>query len=138
MGGNDSLCITSSSTSHEGTSENGERNLFGYPHCTVLGNSSVFFPVLLSLLVAPAVRIPIRKDLLIQPHSRLPHLKPEIYNLHTLLCCREVLRRQDFLRNLPRESVLRSHLPHSLCTIPTGTLGWIGVSSGRWIPSIQL
>ena len=32
MGGNDSLCITSSSTSHEGTSENGERNLFGHPH----------------------------------------------------------------------------------------------------------
>ena len=100
--------------------------------------SHPFFPVLLSLLVAPAVRIPIRKDLLIQPHSRLPHLKPEIYNLHAWLCCREVSRRQDFLRNLPRESVLQSDLPHSLCTIPAGTLGWIGVSSGRWIPSIQL
>ena len=100
--------------------------------------SHPFFPVLLSLLVAPAVRIPIRKDLLIQPHSRLPHPKPEIYNLHAWLCCREVSRRQDFLRNLPRESVLRSDLPHSLCTIPAGTLGWIGVSSGRWIPSIQL
>ena len=100
--------------------------------------SHPFFPVLLSLLVAPAVRIPIRKDLLIQPHSRLPHPKPEIYNLHAWLCCREVSRRQDFLRNLPRESVLRSDLQHSLCTIPAGTLGWIGVSSGRWIPSIQL
>ena len=100
--------------------------------------SHPFFPVLLSLLVAPAVRIPIRKDLLIQPHSRLPHPKLEIYNLHAWLCCREVSRRQDFLRNLPRESVLRSNLPHSLCTIPPGTLGWIGVSSGRWIPSIQL
>ena len=100
--------------------------------------SQPFFPVLLSLLVAPAVRIPIRKDLLIQPQSRLPHPKPEIYNLHAWLCCREGSRRQDFLRNLPRESVLRSDLPHSLSTIPDGTLGWIGVSSGRWIPSIQL
>ena len=42
MGGNDSLCIPSSSTSHEGTSENGERDLFGHPHCTVLGKPSVF------------------------------------------------------------------------------------------------
>ena len=100
--------------------------------------SQPFFPVLLSLLVAPAVRIPIRKDLLIQPQSRLPHPKPEIYNLHAWLCCREGSRRRDFLRNLPRESVLRSDLPHSLSTIPDGTLGWIGVSSGRWIPSIQL
>ena len=31
MGGNNSLCIPSSSTSHEGTSENGERDLFGHP-----------------------------------------------------------------------------------------------------------
>ena len=113
MGGNDSLCIPSSSTSHEDTSENGERNLFGHPHCTVL-ESHPFFPVLLSLLVGPAVRIPIRKDLFIQPHSRLSHPKPEIYNLHAWLCCREVSRRQDFLRNLPRESVLRSDLPHFL------------------------
>ena len=96
--------------------------------------SHLFFPVLLSLIVAPAVRIPIWKDLLIQPHSCLPHPKTEIYNLLAWLCCREVSRRQDFLRNLPRESVLRSDHSHSLCTIPAGTLGWIGVSSGRWIP----
>ena len=42
MGGNDSLCIPSSSTSHEGSSENGERDLFGHPHCTMLGKPSVF------------------------------------------------------------------------------------------------
>ena len=42
MGGNDSLCIPSSFTFHEGTSENGERDLFGHPHCTVLGKPSVF------------------------------------------------------------------------------------------------
>ena len=42
MGGNDSLCIPSSSTSHEGTSENEERDLFGHPHCTVLGKPSIF------------------------------------------------------------------------------------------------
>ena len=41
MGGNDSLCIPSSSTSHESTSENGERNLFGHPNCTLLGKPSV-------------------------------------------------------------------------------------------------
>ena len=41
MGGNDSLCIPSISTSHEGTSENGERNLFGHPNSTLLGKPSV-------------------------------------------------------------------------------------------------
>ena len=41
MGGNDRLCIPSISTSHEGTSENGERNLFGHPNCTMLGKPSV-------------------------------------------------------------------------------------------------
>ena len=35
--------------------------------------SHPFFPMLLSLLVAPAIRIPIGEDLLIQPHSRLSH-----------------------------------------------------------------
>ena len=63
------------------------------------------FPVLLSLLVAPAIKLPCRQDLLIQPHSRLTHPKPEIFNLHAWLCCREVSRRQDFLKDLPRESV---------------------------------
>ena len=69
MGGNDSLCIPSSSTSQE--------------TCLVIliapcWESHLFLTVLLSLLVAPAVRIPIWKDLLIQPHSRLPHPKSEI------------------------------------------------------------
>ena len=100
--------------------------------------SHPFFPVLLSLMVVPAVRLPIRKDLLIQPHSRLPHSKPEIYNLHAWLCCREASRRQAFLKRLPRESVPQSELPHSLSTTTVGTLGWIRVSSGRWIPSIHL
>ena len=95
------------------------------------------FPVLLSLLVAPAIKLPCRQDLLIQSHSRLAHPKPEIFNLHTWLCCREVLRRQDFLKDLPRESVPLKELPHSLSTITVGTLGWIGVSNGRWIPSIH-
>ena len=96
------------------------------------------FPVLLSLLVAPAIKLPCRRDLLIQPHSRLTHPKPEIFNLHAWLCCREVSRRQDFLKDLPRESVPLKELPHSLSTITTGTLEWIGVSNGKWIPSIHL
>ena len=136
-GGNDSLCIPPTSTSDEGACENRERNMFGHPDSSMLGKSPILsdasFPA-----VGPAIRIPIREDLLIQPHSRLSRPRPEIYNLHAWLCCREVLRMRDFLRSLPRESVLRSDLPHSLSTIPAGTLGWIGVSSGRWIPSIHL
>ena len=96
------------------------------------------FPVLLSLLVAPAIKLPCRQDLLIQPHSLLTHVKPEIFNLYTWLCCREVSRRQDFLKDLPRESVPLKELPHSLSTITVGMLGWIGVLNGRWIPSIYL
>ena len=55
-----------------------------------------YFPVLLSLLVAPATRLPWRQDLLIQPHSRFCHLKPKIFNLHAWLCCREVWRGRIF------------------------------------------
>ena len=72
------------------------------------------------------------------PTSRLTHPKPEIFNLHAWLCCREVSRRQDFLKDLPKESVPLKELPHSLSTITVGTLGWTGVSKGRWIPSIHL
>ena len=130
MGGNDSLCIPSSSTSHEGTSENGERDLFGHPHCTVLGKPSVFPSSAFSASCLSSQDS--NSEGSFDPASIPPSSsKPEIYNLHAWLCCREVSRRQDFLRNLPRESVLRSDLPHSLCTIPAGTLGWIGVSSGR-------
>ena len=81
------------------------------------------FPVLLSLLVAPAIKLPCRQDLLIQPHSCLTHLKPEIFNLHAWLCCREVSRRQDFLKDLPRESVLLKELPHSLSAGLGGSVG---------------
>ena len=96
------------------------------------------FPVLLSLLVAPAIKLPWRRDLLIQPHSHLTHPKLEIFNLHAWLCCREVSRRQGFLKNLLREYVPLKELSHSLSTITVGTLGWTGVSNGRWIPSIHL
>lgn len=41
MGGNDSLCIPSYSAFDEGSSENGERNLFGHSNSSVLGKSSV-------------------------------------------------------------------------------------------------
>ena len=106
--------------------------------CLVMLGKSPVLSSAVSLLVAPAIKLPCRRDLLIQPHSHLTHPKPEIFNLHTWLCCREVWRRQDFLKDLPRESVPLKELPHSLSTITVGTLGWIGVSNGRWIPSIHL
>ena len=81
------------------------------------------FPVLLSLLVAPAIKLPCRRDLLIQPHSRLTHLKPEIFNLHAWLCCREVSRRQNFLKDLLRESVPLKELPHRLSAGLGGSVG---------------
>ena len=100
--------------------------------------SHLCFPVLLSLLVALAIKLPCLWYLLIQPHSRLTHPKPEIFNLHAWLCCREVSRSYDFLKHLPRESGPLKELPHGLSTITVGMLGWIGVSNRRWIPSIHL
>ncbi|MBV2113362.1 MAG: hypothetical protein KUF82_20615 [Candidatus Thiodiazotropha sp. (ex Ctena orbiculata)] len=103
-----------------------------------LWESHPSFPILMSLLVAPAIRLPCRRDLLSQPHSRLVHPRPEVFNLHACLCCREDSKRQAFLESLPKEFVLPRELPRRISMITAGTLGWIGVSSGRWIPSIHL
>ena len=97
-----------------------------------------WFPRLLSLLVAPPIRLPCRKDLLAQPQSNLTHPKPQIFRLHAWMCCREVCRRQAFLRSLPPESVQPGELPPMPYTGIGGKYGWIGVSDSRWIPSILL
>ena len=135
LGGNVSICISSHPPSFEGAIENGKRDLLGHSDSSMLRKSPCF-PVLLSLLVAPAIKLPCRRDLLIQTHSRLTHPKPEIFNLHAWLCFREVSRRQDFLKDLPRESVPLKELPHSLSTITVGTLGWIGVSNGTSVMAL--
>ena len=136
LGRNDSLCIFSHSPSPEGGSENGVRNLPGHSDSSVLGKSP-----LLSSSVVTAGCASDQASLAagsFDPAS-FSVLSSETGNVqHAWLCCREVWRRQDFLRNLPRESVPREELPLSLSTITVGTLGWIGVSNGRWIPSIQL
>lgn len=48
------------------------------------------------------------------------------------------LEKAGFSRSLPKEFVLPRELPRRISMITAGTLGWIGVSSGRWIPSIHL
>ena len=56
------------------------------------------------------------------------------------LCASRKTHRQTVIAsavNLLRQKRNKRTLA-GLCTIPAGTLGWIGVSSGRWIPSIQL
>ena len=58
-----------------------EKDLLGHSETPCL-ESHPCFPVLLSLLVAPAIKLPCWRDLLIQPHSHLTHPKPEIFNLH--------------------------------------------------------
>ena len=136
LGGNVSVCISSHPPFFEDATENGERDLLGHSDSSMLGKS----PVLSNAVVSAGCSSDQtwQQDLLIQPHSRLTHPKPEIFNLHTWLCCREVSRRQDFLKDLPRESVPLIELPHSLSTITVGTLGWTGVSNGRWFPLIHL
>ena len=89
------------------------------------------FPVLSSLLVAPAIKLPLLSGSSDPTHSRLTHPKPEIFNLHAWLCCREVSRRQDFLKDLPRESVPLKELPHSLSTITVGTLDGLVSRTGN-------
>ena len=41
LGRNDSVCISTHSTSYEGPSENGDRNVSGYPDSSMLGKSTV-------------------------------------------------------------------------------------------------
>ena len=41
-----------------------------------------WFPLLLSLVVAPPIQLPVRRDLLCQPVSRLLHPTPQIFHLH--------------------------------------------------------
>ena len=96
------------------------------------------FLSLLSLLVAPLISLPCSHNLLIQPVSRLFYLTPGICRLHVWLLCNSACKRQEFLEQLPEESTHPRDLPPTICIITGGNLGWIGVSEGRWIPSILL
>ena len=96
-----------------------------------------WFPLLLSLVVAPPIQLPVRRDLLCQPVSRLLHPTPQIFHLHAWLLCNNTWRRQAFLGQLPDESIQQKDLPQTLSMIIDGNLGWIGVSEGKWIPSIR-
>ena len=137
MGRNDSIYIHSHPISDEGLAENGETNL---PVILIAPcwESHPFFPVLLSLMVAPAVRLPIRKDLLIQPHSRLPHPKPGNLQPASLALLQGGFEKAGFSKqSAERVCAAKRASTQSLYNY-VGTLGWISVSSGRWIPSIRL
>ena len=103
-----------------------------------LWEGQAWFPLLLSLLVAPAICLPWKEDLLYQPISRMLHPTPQMFRLHAWLLCNNACKRQAFLNQLPDESIPRKGLPPTICTITGGNLGWIGASDGKWIPSIRL
>ena len=97
-----------------------------------------WYPLLMSLVIAPPLRLPAKKDLLCQPVSRMLHPTPQVFRLHAWLLCNNKCKRQAFLSQLPDESIQRRDLPPTICLITGGNLGWIGVSAGKWIPSIIL
>ena len=63
---------------------------------------------------------------------------PQVFRLHAWLLCNNKCKRQASLSQLPDESIQRRDLPPTICMITGGNLGWIGVSAGKWIPSILL
>ena len=135
MGGNDSICISSHSSSNEGLTENGERNLSAHPDSASLGESSI--------LPSPAISDDCTNSQAscsegsFDPAS-FPSSSSEAGNLQParLAVLQGGLKKARF--SMTRESVPQRELPHSLSITTAGTLGWIGVYSGRWIPSIHL
>lgn len=103
-----------------------------------LWEGQAWFPILMSLLIAPPIRLPLDKDLLFQPVSRKLHPTPGIFRLHAWMLCKSVWKRRAFLDQLPDESIQRKELPPIISMITGGSLGWIGVSDKKWIPSILL
>ena len=138
LGGNVSICISSHPPFFEGAIENGERDLLGHSDSSMLGKSPVLSSAVVSAGCWASDQTSLSAESSYPTHSRLTHPKPDIFNLHAWLCCREDSRKQDFLKDLPKESVPLKELPRSLSTITVWTLGWIGVSNGSWIPSIHL
>ena len=55
-----------------------------------------------------------------------------------LVALQQQMQAQALLSQLPDESIQRRDLPPTVCMITGGNLGWIGVSAGKWIPSILL
>ncbi len=95
-----------------------------------------WFNLLLSLLVEAPICLPSRSDILCQPRSRLCHGNPEMLRLHAFLLCKDACRRRAFLSRLPNESAHPSAPPPIPSMDIGGRCGWIGVSEGRWIPSL--
>ena len=62
-----------------------------------LWEGQAWFPLLLSLLVAPAICLPWKEDLLYQSISRMLHP----FRLHAWLLCNNACKRQAFLNQLP-------------------------------------
>lgn len=100
--------------------------------------SQPWFPLLLSLLIAPPLVLPVCRNLLCQPTSRVSHPTPGIFRLHAWLLCNNACKRQAFLSQLPEESIQPKDLPPTTSMTTGGKLGWIGVTEGKWIPSIHL
>ena len=129
--------ISSHPSSFEGAIENGERDLLGHSDSSMLGKS----PMLSSAVVSAGCS---SNQTSLSAGSSDP-TSFSSYSSQTrntqpacLVVLQGVSRRQDFLKDLPRESVPLKELPHSLSTITVLMLGWIDVSNGRWIPSIHL
>ncbi len=97
-----------------------------------------WFGQLLSLLVEIPICLPHRHDLLHQPRSRRCHDNPVMLHLHAFLLCKDVCRRREFLNRLPSASVHPNGLPPTQSMGIGGSLGWVGVSEGKWIPSVLL
>lgn len=95
-----------------------------------------WFSLLLSLLVDIPICLPHRSDLLCQPRSRLYHANPAMLHLHAFVLCNDACKRRAFLNRLPSESVHLNAPPPTQFMGIGGKCGWIGVSEGKWIPSV--
>ena len=137
LGGNVSVCISSHPPSFEDAIENGERDLFGHSDSSILGKS----PVLSTAGVSAGCS---SDQTSLSAGSSDPisfsSYSSEIGNIQParLVVLQGGLEKAGFSERSARECVLLKELPHSLSTITIGTLGWIGVLNGRWIPSIRL
>lgn len=103
-----------------------------------LWSGQPWFGNLLSLLVEVPICLPYRGDLLRQPLSRQFHANPRMLRLHAFLLCKDECRRKVFLNRLPSVSVQPNVPPPTQFTGIGGKCGWIGVSEGRWIPTLLL
>ncbi len=137
VGGAERLCLPPLSTPIEGDHENQHRTMSSSVDRSTLAGPALVRQ-LLSLLVEIPICLPHRHDLLHQPRSRRCHDNPVMLHLHAFLLCKDVCRRREFLNRLPSASVHPNGLPPTQSMGIGGSLGWVGVSEGKWIPSVLL